>query len=174
MLCSLGEKQKTSEIGTRKKGNEEKITLTPPSKTQPPDPHFPKKKKKNLNSYLFKNFIFDYWMANPPSRRFRKTYKPINHWTAWLPSDSLAFKAMTAWNSFKFGAIASVLRRQGRPDLAFMISSGWKVWKLYNNEKLDFHVFYCSRVANEIMGRLPASEREDFRMVWAPPKDSWG
>lgn len=174
MLCSLGEKQKTSEIGTRKKGNEEKITLTPPSKTQTLDPHFPKKKKKTLNSYLFKNFIFDYWMANPPSRRFRKTYKPINHWTAWLPSDSLAFKAMTAWNSFKFGAIASVLRRQGRPDLAFMISSGWKVWKLYNNEKLDFHVFYCSRVANEIMGRLPASEREDFRMVWAPPKDSWG
>ena len=113
-------------------------------------------------------------MANPPSRRFRKTYKPINHWTAWLPSKSLAFKAMTHWNSFKFGAIAAVLRRQGRPDLAFMISSGWKVWKLYNNEKLDFHVFYCSRVANEIMGRLPASERDDFRMVWAPPKDSWG
>jgi hypothetical protein len=46
VLCSLGEKQKTSEIGTRKKGNEEKITLTPPAKTQTLDPHFPKKKKK--------------------------------------------------------------------------------------------------------------------------------
>ena len=46
VFCFSGEKQKKGEIGTRKKGNEEKITLTPLPTPKPLDPpSFPEKNK---------------------------------------------------------------------------------------------------------------------------------
>ena len=108
---------------------------------------------------LFNGVIFPYWASSPPARRFsRGPYKPVDHWTAFLPASMFAFKWLNAWNTLKFKAIAALLRAHGRHDLAKQVAQGWSVYKLYNTPKLDFDIFYCVARAQAIENALPAAE----------------
>ena len=125
---------------------------------------------------LFNNVIFPYWAAAPPAKRFsRGPYKPVDHWTAFLPATMFAFKWLNAWNTAKFKAIAGLLKANGRPDLAKQVWQGWQVYKLYNTPALDFDIFYCVSRAQAIENALPESERAAgaFQMVWAKGRDDW-
>ena len=43
--------------------------------------------------HLMKTIVYPYWAADPPEHRLsKKNYKPVDHHTAWVPEDSLAFK----------------------------------------------------------------------------------
>jgi alcohol-forming fatty acyl-CoA reductase len=125
---------------------------------------------------LFNGVIFPYWAANPPKKRFTSgPYKPVDHWTAFLPATMFAFKWLNAWNTMKFKAIATLLKAHGRPDLAKQVWQGWKVYKLYNTPALDFDIFYCVSRAAAIEAALPEAERAAgaFQMVWAKGRDDW-
>ena len=123
---------------------------------------------------LFRGHIFPYWVAAPPSRRFTKApYKPVGHWTAFLPEHTLTFKCLKAAATIKFKCIATLLKLTGHPALAQQAWGGWQVYCLYNTTALDFHIFYCAARAGAVWDALPDAERDAFRMVWTKP-DDWG
>ncbi|EIE20590.1 hypothetical protein COCSUDRAFT_48572 [Coccomyxa subellipsoidea C-169] len=123
---------------------------------------------------LMRTVVHPYWAADPPEHRLSsKPYKSLDHPTAVLPEDSLAFKAMRMKHGIRFKLMAAGLRMAGHKKVADMIKSSWKVWKLYNTKTMDFHLFFCCRKAMEIQSLVAPEEALDMKMVWEAPDDDW-
>ncbi|BDA50523.1 probable fatty acyl-CoA reductase 1 [Coccomyxa sp. Obi] len=123
---------------------------------------------------LMRHVVHPYWAADPPEHRLsNKPYKSLDHPTAVLPEDSLAFKAMRIKHGIRFKLMAAGLRMAGHKKVADMIKSSWKVWKLYNTKTMDFHLFFCCRNTMELQSLVTPKEAIDMKMVWEAPDDDW-
>jgi hypothetical protein len=47
-----------------------------------------------------------------------------------------------------------------------------QAWKLYSKESLDFNVFFCTRVAQQLEDAVVPRERPFMKMIWRP-WDDW-
>ena len=96
---------------------------------------------------LFKEFVIPFWDDHMPPRRFRasKKYKSIHSWSSFVPQKSLAYDWMRVVGNLKFGSLAVLLRVMGQGKAAEALWRGWSYLQLYNDEKLDFGLFFCVR-----------------------------
>ena len=96
---------------------------------------------------LFTKWVIPFWDDNMPPRRFRasKKYKSIHSWSSFVPEKSLAYSWMRFVGDLKFGSLAALLRAAGQRQPAEALWRGWRYLCLYNDERLDFGLFFCVR-----------------------------
>jgi len=96
---------------------------------------------------LFCKCVIPFWDSNMPPRRFRasKKYKSIHSWSSFVPEKSLAYAWMRFVGNLKFGSLATLLRVAGQRQPAEALWRGWRYLCLYNDERLDFGLFFCVR-----------------------------
>eukprot|EP00884_Botryococcus_braunii_P019626 jgi/Botrbrau1/6347/Bobra.0098s0006.1 len=71
---------------------------------------------------LFCADIFTYWSNDQPKRRFTPgPYKPVEHWTAFLPETTFTFKLLTLKHTIKYRILSAMGAYQeqgsGRPNV---------------------------------------------------------
>ena len=72
---------------------------------------------------------------------------------------------MTAGYDIKYKAMALALNMKGEKRTAKTLANGWRIWKLYNTSRMNFHLFFCSRNVRALQNLLPEEEMTDFSQV---------
>ena len=78
-------------------------------------------------------------------------------------------QALTAGYDIKYKAMALALKMKGEKRTAHTLANGWRIWKLYNTSRMDFHLFFCSRNVRALQHLLPKEEKADFSQVRTYP-----
>ncbi|KAK9806489.1 hypothetical protein WJX73_002497 [Symbiochloris irregularis] len=127
---------------------------------------------------LFQDYVYPFWQTRRP--KFVPTMHtfPKPEYSPWrypLAESTILFKTWTAAKTFKFWALSHVLDLAGYKDNARQLWKGWQAFKLYNHEKLDFGLFFCSHNARQLQSSLAAGDiQAGVRCVWDRERDDWG
>ncbi|KAK9791374.1 hypothetical protein WJX73_003514 [Symbiochloris irregularis] len=123
---------------------------------------------------LMRDNVCPYWGARKPWY-VRSLHQAVRTpWRFPLAQDTPLFRAWTAAKTCKFWALACMLTLMGQQRKALQITKGWQACMLYNTEKLDFHLFFCSRNARRLQASLSQADiQAGVRIVWDKEHGDW-
>jgi hypothetical protein len=119
---------------------------------------------------IFRNGVFPHFSANPAPKSL-KVGKHGKYVTPESPSlyvreGSLRFWALTFSQSTAMSLRCAALRLAGRHDTARRLAAGFRAYRIYNSNKLDFGLFYCSARGAALSRALPSEEQRRFALLF--------